>query len=251
MEFVRWKPFYEEILRTFEFDPQADLASRDVLAGLLRTRSPPPATVFDALRQAAQGRAVAIVGAGFSVTPARVEGALLHPAGSSSHPGQSHEGHGGHGSAGAKLARPLSVFVADKAVAPYMAQGGRATAIVSDLDGDLHAIAQANADGIPVCVHAHGDNIDAVREWVPRFRGPLIGTTQAEPVPPLYNMGGFTDGDRACFLAEALGATELVLAGFDFEHAASERKQRKLAFAHRLLRELDIPWVVMDRPGAP
>lgn len=32
----------------------------------------------------------------------------------------------------------------------------------------------------------------------------------------VYNFGGFTDGDRAVFLAEALGASLIVVAGMDF-----------------------------------
>ena len=43
-----------------------------------------------------------------------------------------------------------------------------------------------------------------------------MGTTQAQPIGNLYNFGGFTDGDRALFLAVALGASQITLAGMDF-----------------------------------
>ena len=78
----------------------------------------------------------------------------------------------------------------------------------------------------------------------------MLGTTQAQPVGNVYNFGGFTDGDRAIFLAVALNASEITLAGMDFgttvtkysrpniEGAtgpADEIKTKKLIFAERLL----------------
>ena len=66
----------------------------------------------------------------------------------------------------------------------------------------------------------------------------------------LYNFGGFTDGDRAMFLAIELGAREMVLAGMDFGTVvtkysrpdidgetgpADEIKTKKLIYAERLL----------------
>jgi hypothetical protein len=48
------------------------------------------------------------------------------------------------------------------------------------------------------------------------FFNNVLGTTQAQPAGNLYNFGGFTDGDRALFLAVALGASEITLAGMDF-----------------------------------
>lgn len=43
-----------------------------------------------------------------------------------------------------------------------------------------------------------------------------MGTTQVLPIPPLHNYGGFTDGDRCVFLASALNAKSITLAGMDF-----------------------------------
>ncbi|MEE1133862.1 MAG: 6-hydroxymethylpterin diphosphokinase MptE-like protein, partial [Methanobrevibacter sp.] len=64
-------------------------------------------------------------------------------------------------------------------------------------------------------IHAHGDNMDKIAKLTPFFTS-VLGTTQSQPVGNLYNFGGFTDGDRAMFLAVALGAEEITLAGMDF-----------------------------------
>jgi uncharacterized Rossmann fold enzyme len=101
--------------------------------------------------------------------------------------------------------------------------------------------------GVPVFLHAHGDNRDAIRKHLPAFRGPLVGTTQARPRGRVHNFGGFTDGDRACCIAVALGATSLALVGFDFDAPLAKAgrdldvKRRKLAWARRIIDELGVP----------
>ena len=90
------------------------------------------------------------------------------------------------------------------------------------------------------------ENIDL---WTTSFNK-VLGTTQSVPVGNLYNFGGFTDGDRAMFLAIELGAREMVLAGMDFGTVvtkysrpdidgetgpADEIKTKKLIYAERLL----------------
>jgi uncharacterized Rossmann fold enzyme len=88
-------------------------------------------------------------------------------------------------------------------------------------------------------LHAHGDNIPHLRFWVPRFNGPLVGTTQSRPIPGIYNFGGFTDGDRAAFAAHALGAEKVKLLGFDLDDPTVDPMKRgKLHWARILLRTL-------------
>lgn len=87
--------------------------------------------------------------------------------------------------------------------------------IATDLDGNLDDIFLANLKGANVVIHAHGDNIDKIASLTTFFTN-IMGTTQAQPIGNLYNFGGFTDGDRAIFLAVALGASEITLAGMDF-----------------------------------
>ena len=87
--------------------------------------------------------------------------------------------------------------------------------IATDLDGNLDDILLANVRGANAVIHAHGDNIDKIVKMTPFFTN-VLGTTQSQPVGNVYNFGGFTDGDRALFLAVALGAREITLAGMDF-----------------------------------
>jgi len=87
--------------------------------------------------------------------------------------------------------------------------------IVSDLDGPLPDLVAAVAKGSKIIVHAHGDNMGLLKSSVPSFRR-AIGSTQVNPSRNVYNFGGFTDGDRAVFLAKAMGASSVVLAGMDF-----------------------------------
>jgi len=120
--------------------------------------------------------------------------------------------------------------------------------VATDLDGNMDDILLANLRGANIAVHAHGDNLDAVVKYAPFFSN-VIGTTQAQPVGNIYNFGGFTDGDRAIFLAVALGASEITLAGMDFGDIvtrysrpnlktdlaeADEFKKKKLMYAARL-----------------
>lgn len=121
--------------------------------------------------------------------------------------------------------------------------------IVTDLDGEMKDILCAGHEGSFLVVHAHGNNIDKVREYVPRLHR-VLGTTQSTPLDNVYNFGGFTDGDRALFLAVELGAEYIILAGMDFgkvvtrysrpdlpgsEGRADEIKELKLKYAKKLV----------------
>ena len=120
--------------------------------------------------------------------------------------------------------------------------------VATDLDGNMDDILLANLKGANIAVHAHGDNLEQVIRYTSFFTS-VIGTTQAQPVGNIYNFGGFTDGDRAIFLAVALGAKEITLAGMDFGDVvtrysrpnlesdladADEFKKKKLEYAERL-----------------
>ena len=121
--------------------------------------------------------------------------------------------------------------------------------IATDLDGKVSDLLTANAEGSYFIIHGHGNNEEAISLWTDSF-DKILGTTQSVPVGHLYNFGGFTDGDRAMFLAIELGATEMVLAGMDFGTVvtkysrpniegetgpADEIKTKKLIYAERLL----------------
>ena len=66
--------------------------------------------------------------------------------------------------------------------------------------------------------------------------GPLVATTQAVPLPHVYNFGGFTDGDRAVFAADDLGAASIRIIGFDLaDRNVDPVKRGKLFWAGELL----------------
>jgi len=71
------------------------------------------------------------------------------------------------------------------------------------------------------------------------------------PVNNVYNFGGFTDGDRSVFLAEELGASQIILVGMDLGNEIgkyyskstvqdSELKKAKMKVAKRLLAMLAV-----------
>lgn len=201
MEYHEWEPFYDAILADFGYDRSTDEAARDWLAD----RVDP----FDLAELALTGT-VAIAGAADTLEAEldRVEDAD-------------------------------AVVAASDAAGRLEAVSLRPDLVVTDLDGDPDAAVELASSGVPVAIHAHGDNRDELREYVPRFpREAVIGTTQAEPVGPLHNHGGFTDGDRAAFLADAAGADRLTFPGWDFDDADGS-KSRKLEWAATLLHWLE------------
>ncbi len=136
----------------------------------------------------------------------------------------------------------IVLIAADGAVRALLREGILPAINVTDLDGDLEAIKKANSRGTITVVHAHGDNMELLKKNVPALRDP-IGTTQTEAAERVHNLGGFTDGDRAVFLAGRFNAGMIILAGMDFgeevgEFSGSydrERKLRKLKIGKRLL----------------
>jgi uncharacterized Rossmann fold enzyme len=93
--------------------------------------------------------------------------------------------------------------------------------IVSDLDGEWKAILWAITNGAMALIHAHGDNQHLVKSFFKQnsrlLKNKMIwGTTQNDLQTNLLNYGGFTDGDRAIFLAFHHQSPIISLIGFDF-----------------------------------
>jgi len=204
-------PLYEAICKEFAFSKKADVASAKLLASIIGDRGK---NSLDALRP------------GF---PKQV---LLC---------------GG----GENLADELSsivyegfVVAADGATTTLVESGFEVDMISTDLDGIVEDQIEQNGEGAVVFLHAHGDNQAAVRRYAESFTGPFVGTCQCPPPPGLVNFGGFTDGDRAACICAELGATEILLAGFDFLNPSPkagrdmEVKRRKLAWAERIMEVL-------------
>lgn len=204
MEYETWEPIYERIVADFGYDPAADRQARNLLADSL--------TPFDLAALDFADQSVAIAG-GSRTLETELEAVR---------------------GADRVIAVSNAAFVLDAA-------GIKPDLVVTDLDGTPETAISLARKGVPVAVHAHGDNTEAIREFLPRFPiGKVLGTTQVEPTAVVYNFGGFTDGDRAAFLADHFGARELTFPGWDFgDESVSPDKRHKLLWAARLLRCLE------------
>ena len=211
MNVDEWEPAYEAILSDFGYDRAGDERARDLLESLLEGQSLAPADVAPSGGTLA-GDTVAIAGGAptLSEETRRAERADV-------------------------------VFAASTAADVLEDRGIAVDCMVTDLDKNPGTVEELTARGTPVAVHAHGDNVAALREHVPALdHGAVLPTTQAAPTGRVHNVGGFTDGDRAAFLADHLGAETLVFPGWDFDDATvGQEKRRKLRWAARLLRWLE------------
>ncbi len=93
--------------------------------------------------------------------------------------------------------------------------------LVTDLDGDWSSIYWAIKNGTTTLIHAHGDNNHLINDFFLkyedlRYQNNIWGTTQNYISSDLFNFGGFTDGDRAIFLAFHFQSPVIGLIGFDF-----------------------------------
>jgi len=128
------------------------------------------------------------------------------------------------------------VIAADAAAGVLLSAGISPDVIVTDLDGIDEYAVDLNKNGTIIVVHAHGDNISRLVTWLPLLSGPVVLTTQGRPFRNVYNYGGFSDGDRAVFLAQELGASEITIIGFDCDDPlVPPVKQGKLIWARKLL----------------
>jgi uncharacterized Rossmann fold enzyme len=203
MQFATWEPIYRAILEDFGFSSALDEEAAKLLNELLRHREQ---SLFCAAAQL-RGHDVLVVG---NAPTLKEDLENL-----------------------CECNRTL--VAADGATAVLLEKGIVPEIVVTDLDGPFDAILKANKMGAIATVHAHGDNLDALKRCVPQL-GMILGTVQCRPPQELYNFGGFTDGDRCVFLAKELGATSITLLGFDFEdESVTPRKKKKLAWAKRLI----------------
>jgi len=220
MNYQTWRPVYERILSDFGYDPVADERARDRLADLVdggasETPRTPGETgsAFDESRlHCIDGATVAVAGAGPS---------LVDETG---------------------VAADADVVIAASTAADRLREAGVVVDLmVTDLDKTPATARELTREGVPVAVHAHGDNVPALERWIPQFeKEHVLPTTQAEPHGPVRNYGGFTDGDRAAFLADAFGAASLRFPGWDFDDdTVDAAKRRKLVWAERLLHWLE------------
>jgi uncharacterized Rossmann fold enzyme len=218
MDWEAWSPWYEAILEDMGYDRAADEAARDDLVDLLSDRDTvTPAQLWDRF----EGAPTIVVGAGPGLPD--LEAGDLPPE------------------------SEAVVVACDPAAGRLLELDRVPDVVVTDLDGDPWALAEAADEGALPVVHAHGDNRGALRDVVPELPDELHGTTQARPRPPVHCWGGFTDGDRAALLADHFGARRIRLVAFDLDAVGPgptgdrEEKARKLAWARRLLGAVEAP----------
>jgi hypothetical protein len=199
MEFKDWEPHYCEILAYFGFDRAGDEEAARLLASLM------PRDNLLSLAALTCDNPVTVCG---NAPCLKDELGKIHGV----------------------------VFAADAAADVLDVNGIHPDAVFTDLDGASDRLLALNEVGTIVVVHAHGDNIALLKHWVPRFKGPLVATTQSSPFPHVHNFGGFSDGDRAVFAADELGAEQITLVGFDLDDKDVEPVKRgKLFWARKLL----------------
>lgn len=138
--------------------------------------------------------------------------------------------------------------VADGAIGAIADQSSVAL-IVTDGDGTPH-IENALNKGIPICLHAHGDNVGSWNDILSQIDDEQeIFLTHQTPmkIDGMYNPGGFTDGDRAVCIAFALGASEVELVGFSTDDVGQwsgvtdkKRKLIKLQWMNKVLNILSL-----------
>ena len=136
--------------------------------------------------------------------------------------------------------------MADSAVKPLVENGIKPDIVVTDLDGDKDSLIKVGKTSSIFVVHAHGDNI-AKLCLVENFKN-CIGTTQSKPFKNIKNFGGFTDGDRAVFLASYFDAKKIILFGMDFggkigKHSQTKAIQRKIKLKKLRKGKLLLEWL--------
>jgi hypothetical protein len=223
MDYLKWKDIFEEIKESLNLNFESDFQVAKILDNLLDNKS--QAKIED-IKNLLEGREVFIFGAG----PTLEEKIMKYKG----------------------LFFNKILICADGATSALINHNILPTFIVTDLDGNIQDQIYANKKGSIVIIHAHGDNKNKIEKYIDQFEGQILGTTQTDPTgfKNLFNFGGFTDGDRAVFLAEHFKAKKINLIGFDFDSEIGkysytsndkiEIKLRKLKWCKELIANLSL-----------
>ncbi|HJU59158.1 MAG TPA: 6-hydroxymethylpterin diphosphokinase MptE-like protein [Nitrososphaeraceae archaeon] len=216
MQFVTWFPYYQDIRKKMGYSTLEDQKAAYILSNLIKRKFLDPKILDKKIR----GKQILAIGAGPNL---ELYTSFI------------------------KKNRSFVKIVADGAVKFLIENNIKPDIVVTDLDGDLRFLVKAEKLGAIMVIHAHSDNVDLIKKYIPKFRK-IIGTTQVMPVEHVYNFGGFTDGDRCVFLAEEFGAKDIVLVGMLFDDNIGpyskevidnvKIKREKLQIAKRLLQVL-------------
>jgi len=219
VNYNNWNKYYQQILNDFQFSQEMDEKSAQILEKLVRNKA--------------------------SYTPS-VDKCIIFGA------GPSIKKHIMHIKKEYDLRKYL-LIAADGATTALLEEEITPHIIVTDLDGNIDYIINANRNGSILYIHAHGDNIGLISKYVPQLEN-IIPTTQSQPTGKLENYGGFTDGDRAIHIAVyKYHMKTVILAGMDFDtvttkysrpnlkrniQEADEFKKHKLKIAEKLVDSL-------------
>ena len=193
MTIYGWNVKYSEILREFGYKRSKDIESARLLDSILNN-----STSETVLKNKIKGKTIFVIGSGYSLYKSY------------------------------KVLRKfknITIIAADSSLQSLLQNKIKPDIVVTDLDGSKESLKQLSKTGTIFVVHAHGDNITKI-PFVNNFKN-CIGTTQAKPVGKIKNYGGFTDGDRAVFLASHFQAKKIILFGMDFEKRISRISKTK------------------------
>jgi len=142
VEYIEWAPRYDRIRAEFGFPFERELAAADLLDSLLPASA--PEDPLSLMRPLVEGRTAVVVGLAPRSGPPPLWRLPPTP-------------------------RAPVLIAADGATATCLDAGLVPAIVVTDLDGPVAAEVAANRRGSIVVVHAHGDNREALEEWVGQF----------------------------------------------------------------------------------
>jgi len=223
-----WLEKYAEIANIMGYDIARDRKATEMLASILRSHHIDPP--LSNLRELLFEKPSIIFGAGPSLDEKTDDLLRIFP----------------------KISERFTLVTADGATQALIERGEIPQIVVTDLDGDVGSLLYSAGKGSLLVVHAHGDNMEKIATYIRDIISStklIIGTTQVEPMSPLQNFGGFTDGDRAVFMASKYNAAPIILVGMDFGKIVGKRskpwlrrnvaawndKIKKLEIAYRLI----------------
>jgi uncharacterized Rossmann fold enzyme len=240
MKYIEWEKWYDKILEDFGFSKEEDERTANILNELLKQKN---SLKLENLIDNLHNENLAIHNSD-SDRP-NIENFIVFGAG----PSLKKDIKFIKNRCSLREGEDYILIVADGATSALLEENIIPDIIVTDLDGNMDDLMLANDLGSVFVLHAHGHNEDKILKYTEKLNK-VMGTTQSKPLSNLYNFGGFTDGDRAVFLATVLGGKKIILAGMDFGimttkysrpdlsdeiSKADEVKQKKLMYAEKLV----------------
>ncbi len=218
--------WYPRILADFGYNQFSDLKAAELLASIL----PEPTPLVEKLDFLISSKPVLVIAPGPSLESSiNIVKPILQ-----------------------RLQDRLTLIAVDGALTPLIENGVNPHIVVTDLDGVQPDFLIKTGPGAVIVLHAHGDNIERIQGYPLQLSQRTLGTCQVDFNSRVFNIGGFTDGDRAVCLCELFNARIVFLLGMDFGYTVGRYskpyfktavkadliKRRKLVYAMRIIEEL-------------